>query len=261
MEEENKKIVEEQDQVSKISNKNDEKYLKLKGSNSKKNAIIIVLVFVIILLLGLLLLYYFNHKDDNQGGSETPVNTATPEPVAKTLSDDEAIKIAKEKHNDALNLIVKYKDGHFDTECTNKNMITINNQSYCYYGEEKTLEENFYKMFSRSIDVKDVYNFGDKDPDDISVWKFNYVVKNGKVYFDTYCRASGNYSEIKDYKILKNTSDMIEVSYTIHLEGEPGEFEEKPSKIVLVRENGEWKISYAALLDRCHNVYVVGKES
>ena len=270
MEEENKKTVEEQNQVQDV---NDEKYLNLKRSNNKKNIVIIVLVFILLLMLCTMIIYYLTNKGNGSGSDENntsnPTNTSTPipvtpEPVVKTLSDDEAIKIAKEKHNEALNLIAKYKDGYFDTECTNKNKMTIKNQSYCYYGEENKLKENFYKVFSSRIAIEDVYNFGDKDPDDSGVWKFNYVVKNGKVYFDTYCRASGYGVEMKNYKIESITSDKIEVSFTIYLEdgaGEPGVFEEKPSKIILVMENGEWKISNTVLLDRCHNVYTVGKES
>ena len=263
-------VNEENNKSQETINEND---LNLKRSNSKKDAIIVVLIFIIVLLLAVVLLYYFNHKDDKQGGSDTPVSTSTPipstpEPTASTLSNDEAIKIAKEKIEMANEF--SNNDKCFGKEPEEGSIM-------CYYGSVDELKNDFYKIYSSKLSYKDVmieyktlttstdWSTNIKLEGDMLDGVPSYVISNNKAYRNSCTIGSGTYSSVAKFTVNSITADRIMLDYVV-MEQEPDvdyakETEREDATIILVKENNDWKILKATIADMCNGVYTVGKES
>ena len=262
MEEEKKEI--EENEVVKTP---DEEYAKLIRSNAKKSVIIVVLVFSMILMLALVLLYYFNNKDNGSGEGEgnngTPV--VTPEPVANTLSNDEAIKIAKDK-------IEMANEFNYDDECRER----YDETDWCYYASIDEFKNKFYGIYSSQLVYKDVMN--EYKSLTSNVWSTNveivmdllssipnYVISNNKVYRNSCAIGSGSYSSVAKFTVDSITSDRIKLNYVV-MEKEPDienakETEREKATIILVKEDNDWKILKATIADMCNGVYTVGIES
>ena len=271
MEEEKKEITEEQNQVNEeikqTQEGKDEDYFKLKRSNSKKNAVIIVLVFVIILMLTLVLLYYFNNKGDKpKENSGNPTNTSTPESLVNPLSSDEAIKIAKEK-------IELANEFNYEDECRER----YDETDWCYYASLDEFKNKFYSIYSTKLVYNDV--MADyKSLTSYSDWSTNvkleggqlttiphYVISSNKVYRDSCNVGSGTYSSVAKFTVDSITNDRIKINYVV-MEKEPDienakETEREKATIILVKEDNDWKILKATIVDMCNGVYTVGKES
>lgn len=274
MKEKNGKIVQEPSLVK--TEQNDE-LKNLERSNNKKNAIIIVLVFVILLMLALVLLYYFNNKDKNQGGSGSsststskpaPTNTANPSDVV--LSSDEAIKIAKEKIEMANNF-------SNDDKCFKENREREDGTNWCYYGTIEDFKNKFYAIYSSKLVYKDVMNEY-KSLTSTTDWSTNvkieggmlssipnYVIDGNKIYRDSCTIGSGTYSSVAKFTVVSITNDTLKIDYVI-MEKEPDienakEQEREKATIILVKEDNDWKILKATIVDMCNGVYTVGKES
>lgn len=287
MEEERNEINEDEKEIVKAL---DEEYLNLKRSNNKKNAIIIVLVFVLIILLALVLLYYFNNKDEKQGEGTNPISTSTPipstpdptekeqtstpEPVASTLSNDEAIKIAKEKlkkteilTNEFDNTCFNGKDAYGNTEGTMEDM-------FCFFDTLDNFKKTFYNIYSSKLEYKDVL-FEFKFPGETHSTNLKYegdfgnipgyAIKDKKVYTRGCTIGSGVYSRMDKFSVASNSSNTIKLNYVVMAKDpdieDAKEYEYEKTTMTLVKEDGDWKILNATIVDMCNGVYKVGKES
>ena len=272
MEEEKKEIEETKVEPTRMPKDNivnsdvlekNEKYFELKRSSSKKSAIIVVLVFIIVLMAVLVALYYFNNKDKNKesvsnGGNNTPSPTST----VKTLTNDEAIKIAKEKLEEANipNFI-----GNLCLDGKNERDA----EGYCYFDTLENFKKKFYSVYSNKIVYNDVfieYNYSNGETSKGNLGNIpEYGIKDNNVYTSS-CNIGGNgFIRFGNFSVDSNIEDKIVVKYNEVflkdvLDENSGEEERDSVKITLIKENNDWKILNATIVDQCNGTYKVGKE-
>jgi len=217
-----------------------------------KNIEIAVLAILIVSLLTLIIYMVFVKKDDNS------IN----------LTNDEALSIAKSKLNEA-----QFFYNSFENE--SKDKLTLNEYFYgdfYYFDTEENFNKKFKNIYSNDVRIKnfmikyvngefETYNTdGDEG---LAI----YLVKDNKIYVNYECRAGGiDGLYARDYRLISNDNDKIEVLYKIYMDYEdyskdsinPTQDkyqdyldEQKEYKLKIVREDNEWKISKATILDAC----------
>ncbi len=250
--------------------KKENEFTNINNSNNK-NSIIAILVVIIIALIGVVVYFLFIKKDDkpvdNNRGNNQQIsdNDAT-----STLSNDEAIKIAKEKLEEA-NTNKLIGDTCFDGK--EEYSEEGNGSLFCYYGTLETFKNKFYNVYSSKLDYKDVFveynvesgkslaNFSLDG--DISALP-NYTVKDNKVYTNGCAIGTGSYNRMDKFSVDSISADTIKINYVVignssDVPSESEEYEYSKATMTLVKENGDWKILKATIVDMCNGVYEVGK--
>ena len=262
---EEKNIVKKENEVVNTSN-----------NSNNKNGIIAVLVVIIIALIGAVVYFAFIKKDDtpvdNKGGNNQQENDNTSDGKNEVmLSSDEAITIAKEKLDEA-NTNKLIGDTCFDG---NEEYSEEGNGSlFCYYGTLETFKNKFYNVYSSKLDYKDVlveYNVESGKSlanfsldGDISGLP-NYTVKDSKVYTNGCTIGTGSYNRMDKFNVDSISVDTIKINYVVignsnpDVPDESKEYEYSRATAILVKENGDWKILKATIVDMCNGVYEVGK--
>lgn len=233
--------------------------------NKKKtlqNIEIAVLSILIIAMIVLIIYMVFIKKDDNEGVDNNSNNNET----GVVLTNDEALTIAKSKLNDAQNFYNSLKN-------TNDDKVSLNDYAYgdfYYYDTEESFNRKFNDIFINDIKAETImgkYYNGEfsKDGEGVAV----YLIQNNKVYVSGVCAGGnidGNYA--RDYKLSSNTNEKIEVTYKIYMDytdykdseegfnSTPKDYQnylnnQKEHKLEIIKENEEWKISNAIILDTC----------
>ncbi len=219
----------------------------------------LIVVFGLVYLFVLKPKYGDEKKEDNNGS-------------ATVLTEDEALTIAKAKLDAANNI---WGDFNSDSEyCFEHRLEDDESTTMCYYGTKSQLEEKIHQVYSSKLNLIDLYkeyNITTKEYttnsnlQDDQGGAVTYAFKDDDVYVMNSCHAEGATSRVNNLKIINVTENQIEAGYTVEitniggaLEGEDS-YTEDGKKIVLVKENNEWKISHASIFDACGFDYDVGK--
>ena len=213
--------------------------------------------------------YYIKEVIDNNGNKQVKEDV-TKDDNSNVLSSDEALKIAKEKL-DAAN---KFSSENI---CWEEEIEKVDNTRWCYYDTLDDFKKRFYNIFSEKllyndvfIEYKSLYSTTDwstnvKLEGDMLSSMPGYVINNNKVYRDSCAVGSGDYERMDKFNINNVTSSSIEVNYVIIGNSNPYdskkslEYEISKATIILVKENNEWKILKATIVDLCDGVYEIGK--
>ena len=266
-------------------------------NNKKNNQGIMLLVCLLIIIIGVLVYFFVIKKPNNE---PTPVPTPTVAPTIKPTStptvsptleptvtpsnnstsddepkveayeykfpisstDSEEIKIAKKKLEEASNLI---GDLCFEGKSTQQE----EEPNYCYYDTVENFKKKFYNIYSSKLVYNDVFLEYNYSTGELSGGTLGYVpeygIKDNKVYTSR-CTVGGNgFVRFDKFQVESKTNDKIVVNYVeVYLkdayDDNSGEEEMDLVKITLVKENGEWKILNATIVDQCNGTYKVGKE-
>ena len=246
----------------------------MEEKNIKKIAIGLIIVGLILIGFGCYKLFVEKPKD-NKDSSPTP----TPTPIENITNDEdyfeydieilatdsEEIKIAKSKLKGAFNLML---------ECKGEILSEEGIAEYFFYRDTLDNYNNkFYNIYSSKLDYKDVYIEEDIETEQEKTnLKFDnttgiprYVIKDNKVYNDTCTVGSGNYERLDKFIVDSKTDDIIKINYTIigkdQYVDDSDEYEYGKANITMIKENGDWKILKATIVNNCNGVYEVGKES
>ena len=234
-------------------------------ANKKKKLIIGVMACISILLIGALVYFLFIKKDK----SEEKVKPQDNQQVDKILSNEEALNIAKEKLNSALDFW-----GDFDSYNEGKCNDNID-KWYCYYDTLDNFKNKFYTVFSKSLDLRDAFAEcpatsvmeSDKcitnQKEGLSEDMPSYALKDSKVYVANHCTAGSGFYTLKgNYEIKNVTSDKIVMKYVMTQGSEIPEVEKDvdyDKEIVLVREDNNWKIEKVTIIGICNGALDIGK--
>ena len=261
----------------------------LNDKNKLLIRIIVCIVIMLVIALVCVLVFYKEDKDtkyDNSGVTPTPTPVVTPTPTSVVtptptpvptkaaigknesgLSDAEVIKIAKAK----LDAVVKFSRDHGDGE----NEDELDGTGFFYYGTVDTFKKKFYSIYSKQLVYNDVL-VEYKDAHDYENWTSNvdikgdmlsgmpsYILKNNKVYRDSCAIGSCDHLKFDKFVVLSGTSDTLKLSY-VDIGKDPDdpnakEYERDNAEMILVKEDGEWKIKKATILDQCNCAYEIGK--
>lgn len=260
MEEEN--LVKKENDVTSINN-----------NSSNKNGIIAVLVVIIIALIGAVIYFAFIKNDDksadNNGGSNQQISGNTSvESDDKILSNEEAIKIAKEKLElaNTNNLI---GDTCFDGKEQYSKEGT--GSIFCYYESLDNFKNKFYNVYSTQLEYKDVLAEYQLPSEKVETNVPNadliqgYAINGDKVYTNSCTIGTGAYKRMDNFTVNSITSDTIKLNYVVignsipEIPEESEELELGKATMTLVKENGDWKILKATIVGMCNTIYEVGK--
>lgn len=235
--------------------------------NKNKNLIIWVMACIIVLLIAALVYFLFIKKDDKPVDNKGENN----QQVDKILSNEEALNIAKEKLNSALNFW-----GDFDSFDEDKCRDNIGDW-FCYYDTEENFKNKFDNIFSAKITFKDVFDECENiiSSDELnSKCKTNIegglsedhaelTIKNNKVYVANHCTVGSGFYTLKgNYEIKNVMSDKIVMKYVMTQGSEIPEVEKDvdyDKEIVLVKEDNNWKIEKVTIIGICNGAIDVGK--
>lgn len=209
----------------------------------KKNNLIIILLVVLLVALAGFIVYDKLIKKDNK--------------EENVLSNEAAANIVKDKLDEANAFFADFKS----SECSLEKV----NDVACYYATSDTFKTKFYNLYSKDLEYKDVfldyadYENADQMKKEAYAAETSYLEKDGKIYIDNECRTGGpDAKEIDDYLLVDVTADKIDAKVQFKVTyGE--EVKEEIHSMVLVNENGSWKISKAPIFDSCGFVNEVGK--
>ena len=240
----------------------------VKQENSKNNGGKILIIIAVVLVIACAVFYVVFLKpkyDDEQKQKED--NTSQ---KSTLLTSDEAISIAKEKLELAhtSNLVG-------DTCFDGKERYSEEETVFCYYGTLENFKNKFYSVYSTKLDYKDVlveYQLpSEKIETNIPNLTYydniqGYAIKDDKVYTNSCMAGSGSYKRMDKFTIDNLTENTIKVNYVIvgnslpEIPEESEEYEIGNASMTLVKENNDWKITKATIVDMCNGVYEVGKE-
>ena len=237
-------------------------------TNKNKNLIIGVMACIIVLLIAALVYFIFIKKDK----PEEPVKPQDNQQVDKMLSNEEALNVAKEKLNSALNFWEDFDS--FDEDKCKDNI----GDWFCYYDAEDNFKNKFYNKKKKKITFKDVFdvceNVISSNDDFNSKCKTNIegglsedhaelTIKNKKVYVANHCTIGSGFVTLKgNYEIKNVTSDRIVMKYVLTQGSEIPEVEKDvdyDEEIVLVKEDNNWKIEKVTIIGICNGAIEVGK--
>ncbi len=242
----------------------------VKQENSKNNGGKILIIIAVVLVIACAVFYVVFLKpkyDDEQKQKED--NTSQ---NSVLLTSDEAISIAKEKLELAhtSNLV---GDTCFDGN--NKYSENGFGSAFCYYGTLDSLKNKFYNVYSSKLDYKDVlveYHLPSEQAEtnisSVSTYDLiqGYAIDGDKVYTNSCMAGAGSYKRMDKFTIDNLTENTIKVNYVIvgnslpEIPEESEEYEIGNASMTLVKENNDWKITKATIVDMCNGVYEVGKE-
>ena len=186
------------------------------------------------------------------------------------MNEKDIISLGKNKLEQASNL--SYLNGIKKDSYTEID----GNPYFVDYGKKDIFENKFYSIYSKQLAITDVLN-GDGSDSRIPFFK----IKDDIIYVDYACRASGSGSIWDDFKLENVNSNNIKITYLIHKTYDEFEFVElmdgknesqikqeyddyiksiKRSTLELVKEENDWKIKKATLIDACGSWgYDIGK--
>ena len=215
-----------------------------KPVNQNNNMVTIFLLLLVVALVGVLIyVLVLKPKDetkpvDNNGGTQT----------TNVLSNDEALRIAKEKVEAANNFWGSFKSSD---ECADSI-----SDGYCYYDTSDNFKNKFYSVYSKELIYTDVYN--GEVIEGQAMLKFS----DNKVYVWNHCTmGSGDYSLKGNYEIKSVTSDTIIGEYIMTQDNSSygGTKTDEAKEVKLVKEDNEWKVAKITILGICSSAYEVGK--
>ena len=239
---------------------------------NNKNKIIAFLAILVLVLVGVIVYFLFaKPTSDSKQGSNTP--DPTPKDVA--LTEDEAIKIAKEKLKESETIAYEIKDTCFDGKEVYGETEGSEESLFCFYDTVENFKNKFYNVYSKKLVYKDVmyeYTFpGDNHSTNLNYdgqGDFGnipgYAVKNNKVYTRGCNIGGGTYDSMDKFTVVSITNDTIKINYVVmesDIIDENKVTERENATIILVKEDGNWKILKATIVDICNGVYTIGKES
>ncbi len=245
------------------------------NQNSNKKGIIAILIVVIIALIGAVIYFAFIKKDepttDNNGSNNQQENGNTSAGKNDVvLSNDEAISIAKAKLElaNTNNLI---GDTCFDgkEEYSEEGIGSM----FCYYGSLDNFKNKFYMVYSTQLEYKDVFeeyklpseNVETNVPVPIADLIQGYAINGDKVYTNSCTIGTGAYNRMDNFTVDSISADTIKLNYVVignsipEIPDESEEYEYSKATMTLVKENGDWKILKATIVNMCNGVYEVGK--
>lgn len=225
---------------------------RVKDNKVKKNSNKMIYIILAIISVIVLFVYLFT-------GDKPIISTGF-----RLLSDEEAVSVGTKKYLEFLWMV----DGAFN-DSRYEGRIKVNNQEFdestaifvCKYDKAKEwckgekFEEAFRKVFSSDITYNDVYGDG------LAVYWYE---KRGDGYFF----QNSNGCNIERMS-LDQTLELIEkeknqltfkISYVDNVKA--GAFQGEHKKVrdfVLIKENGEWKVSKAYYHDLCFQDYPIPK--
>lgn len=218
----------------------------MEESEKKNNLLVVILLILLIAACGFIVYDKFIKKDNNNSQKDI-------------LSNEAALSLIKEKHNEANAFF-----GDFKSEECGEN-VEKSNAVACYYSTLDAFKTKFYSIYSKDLEFKDVfldyadYETADQMKKEAYAAETSYLEKDGKIYIDNECRTGGpDAKEIDDYLLVDVSADKIDAKVQFKVTyGE--EVKEETHSMVLVNENGSWKISKAPIFDSCGFVNEVGK--
>lgn len=247
-------------------------------SKVNDNKIIVIILIVIGLILIGISSYKLLTKESGDNGTPSPTApVSTEEPSTdpnKVLTNEEAIKIAKAKLEEANKFTSEDKCAEGESE------IADEDGYWCYYGTVDEFKAKFYSIFSSNLVYKDVmmeyesfdsYELNDGITTNIKIEADytafpKYVIDGNKVYRSTTPSVgNGYYNRMDKFSVDSITSDTIKINYVVIGDSNPDEpneskeYEYSKATMILVKENGDWKISKAAVQSMLYTTYEVGK--
>ena len=92
-----------------------------------------------------------------------------------------------------------------------------------------------------------------------------YTINGDKVYTDSCTIGTGGYNRMDKFTVESITANTIKLNYVVignsiqEIPEESEEYEYSKATMTLVKENGEWKLLKATIVNMCNGVYEVGK--
>lgn len=216
---------------------------------NSKNILVIVIVILILVIVGYFGYTQIFNKDNNSGKKDS---SPTPVPTAAILTDDEAIKVAKSKLDENNNFFGTFKSDN----CSEDNKI----EDFCYYDTTDNFNKKFYGLYSKELNYDNVLhscklpayscesNYRGKDLNSIGI-KYD---DDTKIYISTKCIWDKGNDEITDkFTVNSKTNDKLDIGYTVMVADENGNRNEQKENMILVKEDGDWKILNAAVIGNC----------
>lgn len=235
----------------------------MEEKNKGSNLFIIILTVIITVIVTLGIVYFaFLRKPEeptNNGGNNT----------SETLTDDVIIALAK-IYIDRANSMIDYYSVHFGDgeDCLDSDNLV------CFYKTKNKFESDVYQLFSKKLTINDILDTSGE----LNGFT-HYGIKDNKIYIQPICNMSGLSPKYNDFTVVSKTDQMINVKYKIYEDYDPYSFYDKSdgvpedqlkkeyqeylntiewSNIELVKENDEWKINKATLLNICGGEFTVG---
>ncbi len=234
--------------------------------------IIILLSIIIVILLALCIYFVFIKKDKNEtsiSNSQTQTNDNQKDTL---LSNAEALTIAKKKLSEAQDLYNELNDYY--------KKYTGNDKygDLYYYSTKDDITNKFYTIFSSNLSLKDI--FAERSITDNNYYStnvkgnpeglINYAVKDNKFYLKSSCGIGSSSTPIYgEFKVEKIENNLIKIThqepflaYEDYISDDEDNLENKTEyqnylsglntmTLELVKENNNWKINKAVILDVC----------
>ena len=235
---------------------NDNKEEQVKEEKTKKSVFNIIVWFLLGLMVVCAIVYVFVLKPAYEKEKQEKENN---EQSSEILTEARALAIAKEKLDEANNFFGEF---YSLIDCSDSY-----SEMLCFYSTIDEFKNKFYSIYSKDLEFKDVYiDYNDALKDESKRAEIPtdtaYIVSDNKVYIDHGCRASGDFGTIADYVVVSNNENKIEVSYNYKrnlFDGEEVITEEETDSMILVKEDGNWKIRKAAIITDCGSTKKIGK--
>ena len=233
--------------------------------NSSSKSVIILSVIVVIFILALVGVLVFYKPDEKlEGEKKQIVPTSTPVPAKEqnaSIDDQKIIKIAKEKLEKA-----NFPNFKKNTCIGNEEYL---DDIYHYCNTLDVFKNNFYNIYSNKLAYNDVFIEYDISTKESSRGGLGnepeYALKNNKVYVSSCTIGGSGFVKFDKFNIDSKTSDKIIIKYVevykIDEEDPTSGEDEEPVEMTLVKENNEWRILKATIVDQCNGTYEIGKES
>lgn len=193
----------------------------------------LILVIVIVLLLSLFLAFYIFNKEENIENENN------------LLTEQEALVLGKDKYEKINTYIINILSIEKD------NYVTESDIKFYYY---ENLETEFNKLFSKKINLNNLFLEYDTNNLSDSATNLTYIKKNNSYYVDNVCRSGGANNTFDNLKVVNITDNIINYTYDIKslfdscVEDCDKTFNKE---MQLIKENDEWKINKISIPNKC----------
>lgn len=246
-------------------------------NQKKSNNVLFVILVIVIVVLSLLVVgisgyIFYNKVEKDASKNENQTNNAN-------MTEPEALAIGKDIYNN----LYKYMHGFVDPMELDKSEYNEENVYNMFYYKHDNFISEFYNIFSKNIQLNDVYNEYDSssrtykrnfmcenpETDNMCTPYYNYIKINNQYYVDAGCRANVERMEVAEFKVEKIENNKVIYSYKLYV---PQDIWIMPEEIVpnrtekeykeyysnlplrtleIVKENNAWKINKASVPARC----------
>ncbi len=230
--------------------------------NIKKNKIRLTIYSVILIVLGMILgfvAYKLYSADQAKKDEQVSIND-------KKIADNKLLIVSEELLNNYSNYLEKIlynKDDNIKITEAPAGYTGNEDEFLQYFAVADNLEEDIRKYFSKEVTIDDLYSKYDYESNTIASYdeiKPNYTKYNDKYYLDGICNSTGNKALFSNFKLQERSSDKAKLTYRITImsivDNEILETYDD-AELLLVYEDGAWKISRATILGRCGLTYSV----